>query len=39
MRWVHIDLAGPSFLDNRATAYGVGLIAEMVRALADEGAA
>ena len=38
LRWVHIDLAGPSFLDNRATAYGVGLIAEIVRGLAAETA-
>ncbi|MBM4346276.1 MAG: leucyl aminopeptidase family protein [Deltaproteobacteria bacterium] len=33
LRWCHIDLAGPAFLDNRATGYGVGLIDHLVRAL------
>ncbi|MCO4761916.1 MAG: leucyl aminopeptidase family protein [Myxococcales bacterium] len=30
-RFLHIDLAGPSFRDNRATGYGVGLITGVVR--------
>lgn len=34
LKWAHIDLAGPAFVDNRATGYGVGLIAEMVARLA-----
>ncbi|MSP92891.1 MAG: leucyl aminopeptidase family protein [Myxococcales bacterium] len=33
LRWLHIDLAGPAFLDNRGTGYGVGLMYELVRAL------
>ena len=33
IRWAHIDLAGPAFLDNRGSGYGVGLIYSLVRAL------
>ena len=33
--FLHIDLAGPSFRDNRATGYGVGLISTVVRSLVD----
>ncbi len=31
--WGHVDLAGPAFVKGRATGFGVGLLAEMVRAL------
>jgi probable aminopeptidase NPEPL1 len=24
--WLHVDMAGPSFLDDRATGYGVNLV-------------
>lgn len=34
LKWLHIDLAGPAFLDNRGTGYGVGLISELVQSLA-----
>ncbi len=34
LRWLHIDLAGPAFLDNRATGYGIGLIVDCVRSAA-----
>ena len=34
-RWCHIDLAGPAFPKERASGYGVALIAEMVRKLAS----
>jgi probable aminopeptidase NPEPL1 len=34
LKWLHIDLAGPAFLDNRGTGYGIGLITDLVRALA-----
>ena len=30
-RWLHVDLAGPSFRNERGTGYGVGLLAEVVR--------
>jgi probable aminopeptidase NPEPL1 len=30
-RWCHIDLAGPAFPKERATGYGVALVAELVR--------
>ena len=30
LKWLHIDLAGPAFLDNRGTGYGVGLIYTVV---------
>ncbi len=33
-RWCHIDLAGPAFPKDRATGYGVALIAELVRRVA-----
>ncbi len=33
LRWLHIDLAGPAFPDDRATGYGVGLIATVVDGL------
>jgi probable aminopeptidase NPEPL1 len=33
LKWLHIDLAGPAFMDNRGTGYGIGLIAEIVTAL------
>ncbi|MBI5611316.1 MAG: leucyl aminopeptidase family protein [Deltaproteobacteria bacterium] len=33
LKWAHVDLAGPAFLDNRGTGYGVGLLAEAVRNL------
>ncbi len=33
LRWLHIDLAGPAFVDNRGTGYGVGLIEQLVRAI------
>jgi probable aminopeptidase NPEPL1 len=33
--WCHIDLAGPAFPKDRATGYGVALIAELVRTLRD----
>ena len=33
LRWAHIDLAGPAFIDNRGSGYGVGLIFELVRGL------
>jgi probable aminopeptidase NPEPL1 len=33
-RWCHIDLAGPAFVKDRGTGFGVALVAEMVRRLA-----
>ena len=33
VRFLHIDLAGPSFRGNRATGYGVGLITKVVQQL------
>lgn len=33
VKWLHIDLAGPSFIRGRGTGFGVALISEMVRAL------
>ncbi len=33
IRWAHIDLAGPAFLDNRGSGYGVGLMYSLVRSL------
>jgi probable aminopeptidase NPEPL1 len=33
-RWCHIDLAGPAFPKDRASGYGVALIAELVRSIA-----
>ncbi len=32
-RFLHIDLAGPAFPDDRGTGYGVGLISEVVSSL------
>jgi len=32
-RWCHIDLAGPAFPKERATGFGVALVAALVRAL------
>jgi probable aminopeptidase NPEPL1 len=32
--WAHVDIAGPSLRDGRATGYGVGMIVEAVRTLA-----
>lgn len=32
-RWCHVDLAGPAFVDDRATGYGVALLAETIRRL------
>ncbi len=32
--WCHIDLAGPAFPKDRATGYGVALVAELVRRVA-----
>ncbi|HAN30300.1 MAG TPA: peptidase M17, partial [Myxococcales bacterium] len=34
--FLHIDLAGPSFRENRATGYGVGLIATVLRSLTGD---
>jgi probable aminopeptidase NPEPL1 len=34
-RWCHIDLAGPAFPKERASGYGVALIAELVRRVAS----
>ena len=33
VRWGHIDMAGPAFIDRRATGYGVALLEEAVRRL------
>ncbi len=33
-RWCHVDLAGPAFPKDRATGYGVALVAELVRRVA-----
>jgi probable aminopeptidase NPEPL1 len=33
IRWAHIDLAGPAFLDNRGSGYGVGLLYSLVKSL------
>ncbi len=35
MQWLHIDLAGPSFVANRATGFGVPLIHGLVSRLAE----
>jgi probable aminopeptidase NPEPL1 len=34
-RWAHIDLAGPAFPKDRATGFGVALVADVVRAIFD----
>jgi probable aminopeptidase NPEPL1 len=31
VRWAHIDLAGPSYRDERGSGYGVALLAELAR--------
>ena len=33
VRWLHVDLAGPSFRNERATGYGVGLLSNLVARL------
>lgn len=33
LKWLHVDLAGPAFLDNRGTGYGVGLLHTLVAGL------
>eukprot|EP00542_Grammatophora_oceanica_P022032 CAMPEP_0194033306 /NCGR_PEP_ID=MMETSP0009_2-20130614/6054_1 /TAXON_ID=210454 /ORGANISM="Grammatophora oceanica, Strain CCMP 410" /LENGTH=447 /DNA_ID=CAMNT_0038673985 /DNA_START=11 /DNA_END=1354 /DNA_ORIENTATION=- len=30
--WLHVDMAGPSFIDQRATGYGVGLVLALLGA-------
>ncbi|MBI5851304.1 MAG: leucyl aminopeptidase family protein [Planctomycetes bacterium] len=37
VRWLHVDLAGPAFRDQRGTGYGVALFAAAVASLASEG--
>lgn len=32
-RWLHVDLAGPAFRNERGTGFGVGLLTEVVRRL------
>ena len=34
--WLHVDLAGPAFREDRATGYGVALLTGIARALIDE---
>lgn len=34
--WLHLDIAGPAFRNERATGHGVGLMTEIVRRLTDE---
>ncbi len=34
VRWAHLDICGPSMLEERGTGYGVALISETVRRLA-----
>jgi len=31
--WLHIDLAGPAFIDDRGTGFGVGLAVAMLGAV------
>jgi probable aminopeptidase NPEPL1 len=33
--WAHVDIAGPSFRDGRATGYGVALVVELAQAIAE----
>lgn len=33
VKWLHVDLAGPSFRDDRGTGFGVALLSELVRRL------
>ncbi|MHC5010990.1 MAG: M17 family metallopeptidase [Planctomycetota bacterium] len=37
--WLHVDLAGPAFRDERATGYGVALLAGLARAITDRSLA
>jgi probable aminopeptidase NPEPL1 len=32
--WAHVDIAGPSFRDGRATGFGVALVVELAKTLA-----
>ena len=34
VRWAHVDMAGPSVREGRATGYGVALVVEVARRLA-----
>eukprot|EP00962_Isochrysis_galbana_P055707 scaffold27474_cov125-Isochrysis_galbana.AAC.1 len=34
--WLHVDLAGPAFLDDRGTGFGVGLVVDMLGVLGGE---
>ena len=34
--WLHVDLAGPAYRKDRATGYGVALVAELLRGLEDD---
>ena len=36
--WLHVDLAGPAFLQDRATGFGVALLAGIVRDFTPEAA-
>jgi len=29
--WLHVDMAGPAFIDGRGTGYGVGLALGLLR--------
>jgi leucyl aminopeptidase len=33
--WAHIDIAGPSFREGRATGVGVALVVEVARRLSE----
>jgi hypothetical protein len=32
-KWLHIDMAGPAFAEDRATGYGVALLSQLVKKL------
>ena len=32
-QWLHVDMAGPAWMDDRGTGYGVALLSELVDAL------
>ena len=32
-QWLHVDIAGPAWADDRGTGYGVALLSELVDAL------
>jgi leucyl aminopeptidase len=32
-KWLHVDMAGPAFAEDRATGYGVALLSQLVRKL------